>query len=136
VRATIGAVLLLGLLAAGCALPYTPPAPPTADAHPLGFSLARGAAHRITAGQHGALTMAVGDTVSTTYWGGFPDTAPDPLRLAALDGATATWQAVAPGTETLGTGPVGHPCRAEGRWNCGSDATPPPSVLVTVTPAG
>jgi hypothetical protein len=118
--------------------PAPAPTPDVSGAHPSGFSpLPEQALHPVPDGSRSALTVAVGDTITVTYWGdGAPAGGPAPLRFAALDGTRATYQAVAPGTETLVTGPVGHPCLEAGGTSCGPDATPPPTVLVTVTPAG
>lgn len=53
--------------------------------------------------------------------------------LAAATSDTLTYQAVKPGTVTIATGPVGHPGGCDQPGKSCSDATPPPTVAITVT---
>ncbi|MGI8416573.1 MAG: hypothetical protein ACR2P2_10320 [Nakamurella sp.] len=106
---------------------------------PAGFPVPKGATVTLpTAGFHSELTMHVGDVFSTPPADWLPDNSESStlngvVVLAAATSDTLTYQAVKPGAITFTTGPVGHPAGCDQPGKSCSDATPPPTVAITVT---
>ncbi|MDQ2848470.1 MAG: hypothetical protein M3Y77_19480 [Actinomycetota bacterium] len=106
---------------------------------PAGFPVPMGATVTLpTGGFHSELTMHVGEVFSAPPADWLPDNSDSStlngvVVLAAATSDTLTYQAVKPGTVTIATGPVGHPGGCDQPGKSCSDATPPPTVAITVT---
>lgn len=107
------------------------------DYHPSGFTVPQGANVRLPT-ERGELTMKVGSyfVVKPQEW--FPDNDGSRgiggvLQLAEATPDQLTYQAIAPGEVTFTIGPVGHPGGCDQPGKSCADATPPPTVQITVT---
>ncbi|MBO0840946.1 MAG: hypothetical protein J2O49_09025 [Sciscionella sp.] len=97
-----------------------------------GFPLPQGKTVTLTERQTQPVTVHVGDLVTVSNHGLDGDVDAHVLVLAASSSRTLTYQAAAPGSTNVITGPIGHPCRSSGKTSCGPDATPPTKAQVTV----
>jgi hypothetical protein len=135
-RRLIALMLLLGLVSAACARSIVPDQGPTVA--PAGYSLPKGTEEVVSPGQDPSLTveLPVGGLVKLdddTDQHALDAQIWSVLRLAEVDGKTAIYQAVAPGTVSLAIGPHGYPCPPRTQY-CDTDTKGPLKVLVVVTP--